>query len=98
MSNLIAAQHVDAEPARQQHDVMQQRCLVDADDQGRGSSDSDVTAVAVIPCRRSWSAEVMTDTAAGNRRNARLNVSRNSSDAESSDMVSSTEIRSCPAA
>src|SRR6266404_960725 len=63
-----------------------------------GSSDSDVTAVAVIPCRRSWSAEVMSDTAAGNRRNARLNVSRNSSDAESSDMISSTEIRSCPAA
>jgi len=34
---------------------------------------------------------VITDTAAGKRRSARLNVSRSSSDAESSDMVSSTE-------
>src|SRR3982075_1375776 len=61
-----------------------------------GSSESEGTGVAHRPCRRSWPAEVMTDTAAENRRNARLNVSRNSSDAESSDMVSSIEIRSCP--
>src|SRR5258707_14731821 len=51
-----------------------------------GSGDSDVAAVAGTRGRRFWSDDVITDTAAGNRRNARLNVSRNSSDAESSDM------------
>src|SRR6266702_3890206 len=51
-----------------------------------GSSDSEVTAVAVMPWRRVWSAEVMTVTAAGKRRIASLNDERSSSVAASSDM------------
>src|SRR5690348_3543092 len=47
-----------------------------------GSSESEVTAVAVIPCRRLWSAEVITDTAAGKRRIASLKQARSSSDAD----------------
>src|SRR5581483_4756715 len=50
-----------------------------------GSSESEVTAVAVMPCRRLWSADVITDTAAGNRRIASLKQARSSSDAN--DMV-----------
>ena len=44
-----------------------------------GSSESEVTAVAVMPCRRVWSAAVITDTAAGKRRIASLKEARNSS-------------------
>ena len=64
-------------------------------DRRYGSSDSEVTAVAVMPWRRSWSADVITETAAGNFRIASLKDWRNSSDAESSDMVSSWGPRSC---
>src|SRR5215472_299089 len=44
-----------------------------------GSSESEVTAVAVMPCRRDWSAAVITDTAAGKRRIASLKEARSSS-------------------
>src|SRR5437879_10440851 len=53
-----------------------------------GSIDRDVTAVAVMPWRRVWSAEVMTVTAAGKRRIASLNDDRRPSVAASKDMVS----------
>src|SRR6266478_8196722 len=54
-----------------------------------GSIDSDVTAVAVMPCRRVWSADVMTVTAAGKRRIACLNDERRSSVAAYKDMLPS---------
>src|SRR3954452_13377044 len=54
-----------------------------------GSIDSDVTAVAVMPWRRVWSADVMTVTAAGKRRIASLNDERRSSVAASRDIIPS---------
>src|SRR6266404_6638662 len=59
-----------------------------------GSTDRDVTAVAVMPCRRVWSAEVMTVTAAGKRRMASLNDERRSSVAASKDIASLLSRRS----